>query len=206
MESEHTHHDWQLNEVERPTLDQLFNDAWWWARDKGVSPAGNLANTHIWLGKLGESIAQAPFNPQKIMDEIGTCMVGLIAIAASLDINPEGCLDIAMKAHDFPEIPKNYKTMNPVLPKPNEEPSWMRTLRRELEARLVGLFLHYREEDCWVRLEEVEIDYRNSPEGRKMDRIRDHYGNMWFIEELVEAQFNHRLKPFDECPSDKLVY
>lgn len=140
------------------------------------------------------------------MDEIGTCMVGIIAIAASLDINPEGCLDIAMKAHDFPEIPKNYKTMNPVLPKPNEEPSWMKTLRHELEVRFVGLFVYYPDEQCWVRLEEVEIDYRNSPEGRKMDRVRDHYGNMWFVTELVEAESNRQVKAYNECPSDKLVY
>lgn len=206
MENEHSHHDWQLNEVERPTLDQLFNDAWWWARDKGVSPAGNLANTHIWLGKLGESITQAPFNPQKIMDEIGTCMVGLIAIAASLDINPEGCLDIAMKAHDFPEIPKTYKTMNPVLPKPNQEPEWMAKLRKELSTRFVGLFIYYRTEQCWVRLEEVEIDYRNSPEGREMDRVKDYYGNIWFVSDLIEAEKNQQVKAYNECPSDKLVY
>ena len=154
MENEHSHHDWQLNEVEHPTLDQLFNDAWWWARDKGVSPAGN----------------------------------------------------IAMKAHDFPEIPKTYKTMNPVLPKPNQEPEWMAKLRKELSTRFVGLFIYYRTEQCWVRLEEVEIDYRNSPEGRGMDRVKDYYGNMWFVSDLIEAEKNQQVKAYNQCPSDKLVY
>jgi len=203
---EHTHHDWQLNEAERPTLDQLFNDAWWWVHDKNVSPAGNYISLNVWFGKLGESISSPPFNAHKIMDEIGTCMVGLIALAQSLNVNPKGCLDMAMKARDFPEIPKTYKTMNPILPKPNEEPEWMKNLRRKLEARFVGLFLYYPNEQCWVRLEQVEIDFRDSSEGRKMDRVKDYYGNMWFVSDLIEAEKNQQVKAYNQCPSDKLVY
>lgn len=58
----------------------------------------------------------------------------------------------------------------------------------------------------WVRLEQVEIDYRNSPEGREMDRVRDYYGNMWFVSDLIEAEKNQQVKAYNQCPSDKLVY
>lgn len=58
----------------------------------------------------------------------------------------------------------------------------------------------------WVRLEQVEIDYRNSPEGRKMDRVRDYYGNMHFVSDLLEMETNYHIKAYYECPKDKLVY
>lgn len=202
---EHTHHNWQTNEVPRPSTDQLFNDIFWWAKDQGFTPTPTLINTQIWMGKIAEKLHKPPFNTQELMDTIGTTMIGLIGLATSLDLNPNGCLDIAMNTEAFPKLPKTYKTLNPVSPVPNKEPQWMKKLRAELEAKFVGMFVHYPEEDSWVRLERVDIDYRNNPEGRQMDRVQDIYGNMWFVTELTK-ELGKTVKPFYECPSNKVVY
>lgn len=208
MENEHSHHDWQLNEVPRPSTDQLFNDTWFWAKDGGAKPVPTMLSLNEWIGKLNKQVNTTPFDRYAMFDTIGTCMCGLIALAESLNLNPHSCLDIAFNYKDFElrNSPKTYNTLDKASLVPNEEPSWMKTLRHELEVRFVGLFVYYRDEQCWVRLEEVEIDYRNSPEGRRMDRIRDHYGNMWFVTELVEAESNRQVKAYNECPVDKLVY
>lgn len=208
MKDEHTHHDWQVNEVPRPSTDQLFNDAWWWAKNEGAQPIPTMLSLNEWVGKLNREINHAPLSRDRLFDTIGTCMCGFIALAESLQINPNSCLDVAFNHSNFPihDSPKTYSTLDKTSPIPKSEPSWMKKLRKELEVRFVGLFLYYPDEQCWVRLEEVEIDYRNSPEGRKMDRIRDYYGNMWFVTELVEAESNRQVKAYNECLSDKLVY
>lgn len=202
---EHTHHNWGTNEVPQPSTDQLFNDIWQRSRDMKISVLGALAGINIWNGKINEAVAKAPFDRREIHDAIGTEMCGLIHLAQALDINPHSCLAFAVEPENF-EPPKTYKTLNSVSPKLAKEPDWVKKLRRELEVRFVGLFVYYPDEQCWVRLEEVDIDYRNSPEGRRMDRVRDHYGNMHFVAKLTERELDRQVKAYNDCPSDKLVY
>lgn len=202
---EHTHHGWQTDEVKMPTTDELFTKIWKEARERKASVLNAIAGLNIWQGKLNEAVAKAPFDRHEIMDAIGTEMCGLIILAQAFDINPHSCLAYANKPEDF-EPPKTYKTLNPLAPKPLEEPQWMKSLRWELQVRFVGLFIYYPDEQCWVRLEEVEIDLRNTPEGRKMDRVKDYYGNTHFVTDLIEAESNRQIKAYNECPSDKLVY
>lgn len=205
---EHTHHGWQTNEVPRPSTDQLFNDAWFWAKDKGAQPIPTMLSLNEWMGKLNREVNHAPFNRDRMFDTIGTCMCGLIALCESLNINPNSCLDVAFNHKDFSidPLPKTHQTLDAKSPKPDVEPLWMKKLRWELQARFIGLFVWYPDEQCWVRLDHVEIDYRNSPEGRRMDRIQDHYGNMHFVAELIEREKDRQVKAFNDCPSDKLVY
>lgn len=205
---EHIHHDWQNNEVSRPSTDQLFNDTWWWAKDGGAKPIPTMLSLNEWIGKLNRQVNHSPFKPQEMFDTIGTCMCGLIALAQSLNLNPNSCLDIAFNHKDFEldNAPKTYATLDSTSPIPKGEPDWMKKLRHELTVRFVGQFVYYPDEQAWVRLEQVEIDYRNSPEGRKMDRVRDYYGNMHFVSDLLEMETNYHIKAYYECPKDKLVY
>lgn len=202
---EHTHHDWQTNEVELPSLDQLFNDIYWRFKDRGMTPLAALVQLNVWVGKLNEELSKAPFDNQKLHDILGTCMCGIIGTCETLHIDPYSALAYA-KNPDIYELPKTYNTLHVHTPNPKQMPDWMRTLKHELEVRLVGLFVYYTDEQCWVRLERVDVDYRNTPEGRKMDRVTDYYGKVWFISELIEMELNRQVKAYNECPSNKLVY
>lgn len=87
---------WTTSNEKFPLPNEIFNDAQWWHRDRGItSTTAQLVKVVEEVGELAQEVSHCTNDKDAIADAIGDSMIALIGMAEVEGLDAVSCLQLA---------------------------------------------------------------------------------------------------------------